>query len=224
MVKKKFLYLLLLCIFIMSCNKAKKIDASMPETINEYRVHLENCEKTDFYTSNVYIFTKDGKKQNINFEILKHESGKINILINYRDPSLQTKSYIPPFEEQIKMLSGFLKKHLNEESVKDIKSITIPLLFAGDINGEITAKYYYFREQVLLDSIVFKSKMNEEIDSVFSHYGLYVGNVYIEKFCLTNKSIIKEYNIQVVDYASMPQNLVDGYARFMLEKRNKGYK
>lgn len=218
--EKKNYILILLCTFIMSCNRAKNTNASMPETINEYIVHLENCEKTDFYTSNVYNFTKDGKKQNISLEILKHEDGQFNIFINYRDPSLQNKSYIPSFKEQIKLYRSFIEKHLDEEAVKNIKSITIPLLFAGDINGEISAKYQYFREHVPLDSIVFKSKMKEKIDSVFSPYGLHVGRVYIEKFCLTNKSIIKKYDIHVLDYASMPQNLVDGYACFTFEKRN----
>lgn len=149
-----------------------------------------------------------------------HNDGKSNLRISYKD-FFNTKSYIISFAEQMKLLDAFIKEYFTETSSKKIFSIEIPLVFAADINGEITNEYKQRRGRVRLEKLVLRSRMSAALDSIFAQYGLHVEKVYIEKWYLTDKQIVKEEHIEVSNYDALPPELCFGYADFMLAADNK---
>lgn len=220
MFKSSFL-IALCCLLLLplSCSK-KSADSHVPKTVHGYTVHLVSKEATDSYTEHVYCFTKAKKMPNISFEVVMHNDGKSNLRISYKD-FFNTKSYIISFAEQMKLLDAFIKEYFTETSSKKIFSIEIPLVFAADINGEITNEYKQRRGRVRLEKLVLRSRMSAALDSIFAQYGLHVEKVYIEKWYLTDKQIVKEEHIEVSDYDALPRELCFGYADFVLAADDK---
>ena len=105
-------------------------------------------------------------------------------------------------------------------SVKKIRGVVTRLIYCGDLDAEITKEYYRTRERVPIDSILFKSRIREIIDSVFSPYHLHVNNVNTEKYLLADKTVLKEYNIPVSNYDSLPPKIIEGYPYFRLTVKN----
>ena len=125
-----------------------------------------------------------------------------------------------PFVEQIKLVDIYIKTHLGNDSVKKIRGVVTRLIYCGDLDAEITKEYYRTRERVPIDSILFKSRIREIIDSVFSPYHLHVDKVKTGKYLLADKTVLKEHNIPVSNYDSFPSQIIEGYPYFRLTVKN----
>ena len=225
--------------FMYSCGDTNENKSSEGDTVCGYFVQLADSDRTETYISKTYWFYKNSdnkittthnKKQmgheknhhyiDFSLYVTAHNNGNISLRTNYRKcaESNATDKKVN-FDEQIRIVNSFMKKKFREDKIMRIKSINIPLLFAADINGEVTNKFSCGKEgRGRLEEIVQESKIGQALDSIFFPFGLYVKKVCIEKFYLTSKTIVKEQNIPVSDYAKLPNNLVYGYAGFILAK------
>lgn len=216
--KLMMMFTLFSCFFYMSCKEIDRNNiSSIKESTNGYIIHHLKNEQTALYTSDYYCFTKAKDTINIFLEVITRKDSNSVLKLNYGIPNSQNTRVMIPFPEQIKLLEVFLKGLSKNDSVKKIKSVVLPLLLGGDIDAEITNEYYKTRGRVSLDSIVYRSKMRHILDSTFSPYHIYIEKVFIGKFALIDKSIIKKYNIPVPNDVILPPKLIDGYVSFNMQ-------
>lgn len=90
------------------------------------------------------------------------------------------------------------------------------LLFAGDIDGELTKKYNDLNGRQSIEPIIYDSRMRTMLDSVLQTYHLCVKDVFVEKYGLVDKSVFKEHAIPLRNYDAMPQKVLQGYVYFNL--------
>lgn len=226
--------------FIYSCGNMNENKSSADNTVCGYHVQLADSNKTETYMAKTYWFYTNSDNKNMtthnekqvgheknhhyidfSLDVTARNNGNVSLRTNYRRFAIPNATdQKVNFGEQIRIVNSFMKKYFKQEKIRRVKSINIPLLFAADINGEVTNKFCSGKGgRGRLEEIVQKSKMGQALDSIFFPYGLCVKKVCIEKFYLTGKSIVKEQNIPASDYAKLPDKLVYGYAGFILAKR-----
>ena len=181
------------CVLFMSCKEAhnnmSKAESACDDTTSVKCWKSKAKEK--YSRREEYYFTKG--KDTLNF-ILGTSTNKDGLIT-------------------LSMNNSFCR---GNDSVKKIHGVVTRLIYCGDLDAEITKEYYRKRGRVGIDPILFKSKIRELVDSVFSPYHLHVDKVKTEKYLLADKTILKEKNIPVSNYDSLPQKIIEGYPYFSL--------
>ena len=210
------------CVLFMSCKEAhnniSKSESACDDTTSVKCWKSEAKEK--YSRREEYYFAKGKDSVNFYLRVVHRKDGRIILNMNHSFWCRENARAALPFVEQIKLVDVYIKTHLGNDSVGKIAGIVTSSIFCGDLDVEITKEYYRTRERVPIDSILFKSRIREIIDSVFSPYHLHVNNVNTEKYLLADKTVLKEYNIPVSNYDSLPQKIIEGYPYFRLTVKN----
>ena len=209
------------CVLFMSCKEAhnniSKSESACDDTTSVKCWKSKAKEK--YSRREEYYFTKGKDTLNFILGTSTNKDGLITLSMNNSFCRGNARAALP-FVEQIKLVDIYIKTHLGNDSVKKIRGVVTRLIYCGDLDAEITKEYYRTRERVPIDSILFKSRIREFIDSVFSPYHLHVDKVKTEKYLLADKTVLKEHNIPVSNYDSFPSQIIEGYPYFRLTVKN----
>ena len=210
------------CVLFMSCKEAhnnmSKAESACDDTTSVKCWKSEAKEK--YPRREEYYFTKGKDTLNFYLRVVHRKDGRIILNMNHSFWCRGNARAALPFVEQIKLVDIYINTYLGNDSVKKIRGVVTRLIYCGDLDAEITKEYYRTRERVPIDSILFKSRIREIIDSVFSPYHLHVDKVKTEKYLLADKTVLKEHNIPVSNYDSFPSQIIEGYPYFRLTVKN----
>ncbi len=209
------------CVLFMSCKEAhnnmSKAESACDDTTS---VKCWKSKAKEIYSRREeYYFTKGKDTLNFILGTSTNKDGLITLSMNNSFCRGNARAALP-FVEQIKLVDIYINTYLGNDSVKKIRGVVTRLIYCGDLDAEITKEYYRKRGRVGIDPILFKSKIRELVDSVFSPYHLHVDKVKTEKYLLADKTILKEKNIPVSNYDSLPPKIIEGYPYFRLTVKN----
>lgn len=215
---RKILYLLLGSLLFVSCvsKNINRMQERANVVANEYGIHRLETKRYDGCISEYFYFSRGREVVGgIALELISFTDGGASLSMVPDYVNQWHLGKIKTYEEQMKLLDMFLKKS-SYRKIKSLRNISMSLLFAGDIDGELTKKYNDLNGRQSIEPIIYDSRMRTMLDSVLQTYHLCVKDVFVEKYGLVDKSVLKEHAIPLRNYDAMPQKVLQGYVYFNL--------